>query len=80
MLPLRPGLPEQATHDYKRNGTATLFATQNVGPGTATDHCYDRHGKGRVLTYVCSEASTQGERLGPALCPMRSGAFCPQSC
>ncbi len=48
MLPLRPGLPEQATHDYKRNGTATLFAAQNVGPGTATDHCYDRHGKAEL--------------------------------
>ncbi len=47
ILPLRPGPPEQATHDYKRNGTATLFAAQNVGPGTATD-CYDRHGKAEL--------------------------------
>ena len=24
ILPMRPGLPEKATHDYQRNGTATL--------------------------------------------------------
>ena len=26
ILPLRPGLPEKATHDYLRHGTTTLFA------------------------------------------------------
>ena len=26
ILPLRPGLPEKATHDYVRHGTTTLFA------------------------------------------------------
>ncbi len=44
ILPLRPGLPEKATHDYKRNGTTTLFAALEVAD-KVTDHCYDRHGK-----------------------------------
>jgi hypothetical protein len=26
ILPLRPGLLEKATHDYRRNSTTTLFA------------------------------------------------------
>jgi hypothetical protein len=30
ILPLRPGLPERQTHDYKRNGTTTLFALSSV--------------------------------------------------
>src|SRR5277367_3021517 len=30
ILPLRPGLPERQTHDYKRNGTTTLFAAFNI--------------------------------------------------
>jgi transposase-like protein len=30
ILPLRPGLPEKATHDYRRNGTTTLFAALEV--------------------------------------------------
>jgi transposase-like protein len=45
ILPLRPGLPEKATHDYKRNGTTTLFAALEVATGKVTDACYDRHGK-----------------------------------
>jgi hypothetical protein len=45
ILPLRPGLPEKATHDYKRNGTTTLFAALEVATGKVNDHCYDRHGK-----------------------------------
>jgi hypothetical protein len=45
ILPLRPGLPEKATHDYKRNGTTTLFAALEVATGKVTDQCYDRHGK-----------------------------------
>jgi transposase-like protein len=45
ILPLRAGLPEKATHDYKRNGTTTLFAALEVATGKVTDQCYDRHGK-----------------------------------
>jgi len=36
MLPLRPGLPERQTHDYKRHGTTTLFAALNVLEGTVS--------------------------------------------
>ena len=43
MLPLRPGLPERATHDYKRHGTTTLFAALEVATGRVTDACYARH-------------------------------------
>ena len=45
ILPVRPGLPEKATHDYKRNGTTTLFAALEVATGKVVDQCYDRHGK-----------------------------------
>ena len=50
ILPVRPGLPEKATHDYKRNGTTTLFAALEVATGAVTDRCYDRHGKAEFLT------------------------------
>lgn len=52
MLPLRPGLPEKATHDYKRNGTTTLFAALEVATGKVTDQCYDRHGKAEFLDFL----------------------------
>jgi len=32
-LPCAPGHPTTKTNDYKRNGTTTLFAAQNVGSG-----------------------------------------------
>jgi len=36
ILPLRPGLPEKATHDYVRHGTTTLFAALEVATGCVT--------------------------------------------
>jgi transposase len=52
MLPMRPGLPEKATHDYKRNGTATLFAALEIATGKVTDQCYERHGKAEFLAFL----------------------------
>jgi transposase len=52
ILPMRPGLPEKATHDYKRNGTTTLFAALEVATGQITDRCYDRHGKAEFLDFL----------------------------
>jgi hypothetical protein len=42
MLPIRPGLPEKATHDYVRHGTTNLFAALEVASEEATVNCYDR--------------------------------------
>jgi transposase len=52
ILPLRPGLPERATHDYRRHGTTTLFAALEIATGKVTDACYDRHGKAEFLTFL----------------------------
>ena len=52
ILPLRPGLPEKATHDYVRHGTTTLFAALEVATGRVTDACYDRHGKAEFLDFL----------------------------
>jgi transposase len=43
ILPLRPGIPERQTHDYKRHGTTTLFAAMNVLDGTIISKCSPRH-------------------------------------
>jgi transposase len=52
ILPLRPGLPEKATHDYKRNGTTTLFAALELATGQVLDRCYERHGKAEFLDFL----------------------------
>ena len=43
ILPLRPGLPERRSHDYKRNGTTSLFAALNTATGEVIGKCYRRH-------------------------------------
>jgi len=42
-LPLKKGRCGTMTHDYKRNGTATLFAALNTLDGTVISMCDDRH-------------------------------------
>jgi DDE superfamily endonuclease/winged helix-turn helix protein len=62
ILPVRPGLPERATHDYKRNGTTTLFAALEVATGSVTDRCYERHGKAEFLDFLKLVARTYPRR------------------
>jgi transposase len=52
ILPLRPGLPERATHDYVRHGTTTLFAALEVATGKVTDACYPRHTHAEFLRFL----------------------------
>jgi hypothetical protein len=52
ILPVRPGLPEKATHEYQRNGTTTLFAALEVATGKVVDRCYDRHGMAEFLGFL----------------------------
>lgn len=62
ILPVRPGLPAKATHDYKRNGTTTLFAALEVATGKVTDTCYDRHGKAEFLAFLKTVAKAYPRR------------------
>ena len=42
-LPMKKGRAGTMTHDYKRNGTTTLFAALNVLDGTVVGQCMQRH-------------------------------------
>ena len=42
-LPLKKGRAATMTHDYKRNGTTTLFAALNVFDGQVIAQCQQRH-------------------------------------
>lgn len=52
ILPLRPGLPEQRTHEYKRCGTTSLFAALNVATGEVIGRCYRRHRSQEFLKFL----------------------------
>jgi transposase len=52
ILPLRPGLPERQTHDYKRHGTTTLFAAFNILNGKVIGSCQDRHRSREFIRFL----------------------------
>jgi len=52
MLPLRPGQVERHTHDYKRNGTTSLFAALEVGSGKVTNQSRERHTGADFLAFL----------------------------
>lgn len=51
-LPLKKGRCGTMTHDYKRNGTATLFAAMSTLDGTVISMCDDRHRHQEWLTFL----------------------------
>jgi hypothetical protein len=51
-LPLKKGRCGTFTHDYKRNGTTTLFAALNVLEGTVIGECMARHRHQEFLRFV----------------------------
>ncbi len=52
LLPLRPGQIERHTHDYKRNGTTTLFAALNVATGEVIGECHTKHRHQEFLKFL----------------------------
>ena len=51
-LPLKKGRAQTMTHDYKRNGTTTLFAALNVLDGTVIGQCQQRHTHAEWLKFL----------------------------
>jgi len=51
-LPIKPGRAGTMTHDYKRNGTTTLFAALDVLAGTVIGKCVPRHRNGEFLQFL----------------------------
>ena len=43
ILPMLPGVPERATHDYKRAGTSSLYAALNLASGEVIGRTHNRH-------------------------------------
>ncbi|MHB8796575.1 MAG: IS630 family transposase [Candidatus Nanopelagicales bacterium] len=51
-LPMVKGRAGTMTHDYKRNGTTTLFAALDVATGTVFGQCLPRHRHEEFLTFL----------------------------
>ena len=51
-LPIKPGRAGTMTHDYKRNGTTTLFAALDVLTGMVIGQCLPRHRHVEFLAFL----------------------------
>ena len=51
-LPLKKGRAGTMTHDYKRNGTTTLFAALDVATGKVIGECLARHRADEFLAFL----------------------------
>jgi transposase len=51
-LPIKKGRCGTMTHDYKRNGTTTLFAALEVAAGKVVGQCYARHRHQEFLKFL----------------------------
>jgi transposase len=51
-LPMKRGRAGTMTHDYKRNGTTTLFAALDVLKGEVIGHCMPRHRHQEFLKFL----------------------------
>ena len=51
-LPLKKGRAGTMTHDYKRNGTTTLFAALDVATGRVIGECLPRHRAKEFLAFL----------------------------
>src|SRR6202158_4411827 len=64
-LPLKKGRCGTMTHDYKRNGTATLFAAMSTLDGTVISMCDDRHRHQEWLKFlrVIDQVTPAGKQI-----------------
>lgn len=51
-LPMKKGRGETMIHDYKRNGTTTLFAALDVATGKVIGSCLPKHRHGEFLRFL----------------------------
>ena len=51
ILPMLPGTPQRATHDYKRHGTSSLYAALDLATGKVIGSLHERH---RAIEFTSS--------------------------
>src|SRR3984893_2025140 len=64
-LPMKKGRAQTMTHDYKRNGTTTLFAAMSTLDGTVISMCDERHRHQEWLKFlrVIDQVTPSGKQI-----------------
>ena len=63
-LPMKKGRAATMTHDYKRNGTTTLFAALNVKTGEVIGECLPKHRAKEFIRFLNKLDRTVPKHLG----------------
>jgi transposase len=63
-LPMLPGTPERATHDYERHGTTSLYAALNIQSGEVLSSLHERHRAVEFLQFLKRIEQTIPAELG----------------
>ena len=91
-LPMKKGRAATMTHDYKRNGTTTLFAALDVKTGIVIGECQPRHRAKEFIRFlkkidravasisICISSSTTTGRTRPTRCRRGSRSILASSC
>jgi transposase len=61
-LPMKPGKAQRMTHDYKRNGTTSLYAALEIASGEITGACYPQHRHQEFLAFLNTLVKTYPRR------------------
>jgi transposase len=51
-LPMKRGKAQRMTHDYKRNGTTSLYAALEIASGEVTGSCYPQHRHQEFIAFL----------------------------
>ena len=63
-LPIRKGRAATMTHDYKRNGTTTLFAALDAATGQVVGQCQPRHTNTEFVKFLDTVDAAVPETVG----------------
>ncbi len=66
-LPIKKGRCGTMTHDYKRNGTTTLFVALEILRGRVVGECFERHRHQELLRFLRRLDQEISGRNSPAL-------------
>jgi transposase len=66
-LPIKKGRCGTMTHDYKRNGTTTLFAALETLQGKVVGQCYQRHRPQEFLKFLRADWTKSSPAMYPCI-------------
>lgn len=68
ILPMLPGTPQRATHDYRRAGTSSLYAALDISTGKVIGALHQRHRSIELKKFLQAIDREVHQHVGVAAC------------